>query len=128
MLFGRRAILKLCFWLAFAEFASAVQLPVRTYATGDGLPRNTTNCIVSDSRGFLWFCTPEGLARFDGYQFKTYGVDQGLPDSVVNTFLETRTGRLLVGTTKGLAVFKQRAHDSERSRFNICPWRIAKLA
>jgi hypothetical protein len=77
------------------------------------------NCIVPDSRGFLWLCTPEGLARFDGYQFLSYGVDQGLPDPRVNTFIETRDGRLLVGTPAGLAVFKHRADERTHSRFDL---------
>ena len=58
------------------------RLPVRVYSTADGLPSNQTTCVKRDSRGFLWFCTVEGLSRFDGYTFTNYGVDQGLPDPV----------------------------------------------
>ena len=50
------------------------RLPIRTYATADGLAHNIVNRIVRDSRGFLWFCTAEGLSRFDGYRFTTFGV------------------------------------------------------
>jgi len=59
---------------------------------------------VRDSRGFLWFCTQEGLSRFDGYSFTNYGVDQGLPHPTVNDFLETRNGELWVGTNGGLVL------------------------
>src|SRR5262245_47534949 len=84
----------------------AAQLPVRTYTTADGLPRDFVNCVTPDSRGFLWLCTSEGLSRFDGYRFRTYAVDQGLPSPVVNAFVETRSGRLVAGTDAGLAVAK----------------------
>ena len=57
----------------------AERLPIRRYATADGLAHNNVNRIVKDSRGFLWFCTAEGLSRFDGYTFANFGVDQGLP-------------------------------------------------
>jgi ligand-binding sensor domain-containing protein len=57
----------------------AQQLPIKTYTTSDGLPRNGINHIVRDSHGFLWFCTIEGLSRFDGYTFTNYGVEQGIP-------------------------------------------------
>jgi hypothetical protein len=33
-------------------------LPIRSYSTADGLAADR---IVPDSRGFIWFCTPEGL-------------------------------------------------------------------
>ena len=47
----------------------AKRLPIRTFTTADGLARDHVLCIVQDSHGFLWFCTAEGLSRFDGYQF-----------------------------------------------------------
>ena len=97
----------------------AAQLPVRTYTTADGLPRDTLNCVTPDSRGFLWLCTSEGLARFDGYQFRTYGVDQGLLSPFINTFIETRSGRLLAGTDSGLAVMKLQADERTHSSFDI---------
>src|ERR1700686_1947023 len=70
-------------------------LPIRTYTTADGLAADYVDCIVPDSRGFLWFCTPEGLSRFDGYHFVSYGVDEGLAHRVVSTLTETRSGDFL---------------------------------
>jgi hypothetical protein len=43
----------------------------------------------SRQAGFLWFCTGEGLSRFDGYRFTNYTTDQGLPAAAVNDLLET---------------------------------------
>src|SRR5207244_13063176 len=81
------------------------QLPLKTYTTADGLPRDSINRIMRDSRGFLWFCTPEGLARFDGYQFVSYTTHQGLPDRRVNDLLETRHGVYWIATSGGLVRF-----------------------
>jgi ligand-binding sensor domain-containing protein/two-component sensor histidine kinase len=80
---------------------SAEQLPVRTYTTADGLPRDLILRIVRDSHGFLWFCTGDGLSRFNGYEFTTYGVEHGLPHSVINDLLETRNGVYWVATNGG---------------------------
>jgi ligand-binding sensor domain-containing protein/two-component sensor histidine kinase len=84
-----------------ARSVSAQQLPVRTYTTADGLPRDLVLRIVRDSRGFLWFCTGDGLSRFNGYEFTTYGVEQGLPHPVINHLLETRRGVYWVATNGG---------------------------
>ena len=62
----------------------AAKLPVPAYTTADGLPRNAVQCLVPDSRGFLRMCTTEGLARFDGYEFRTCGLEKGLPNPRVN--------------------------------------------
>ena len=76
------------------------RLPVKTYTTADGLGHNSIGRIVRDSRGFLWFCTFEGLSRFDGYAFTTYTIDDGLPSPVVNDLLETRDGEYWVADGK----------------------------
>ena len=85
--------------------ARAERLPIKTYTTADGLAHNDVNRIVRDSRGFLWFCTFEGLSRFDGYEFTNFGVDQGLPSPNVNDLLETRDGKYWVATAAGLCGF-----------------------
>jgi hypothetical protein len=55
------------------------QLPIRTYTTADGLARDRVYKIVPDPHGFLWFCTYDGLSRFDGYEFVNYSVEHGFP-------------------------------------------------
>ena len=82
----------------------AEKLPVKTYTTADGLGRDQINRIVQDSHGFLWFCTAEGLSRFDGYKFTNYTTSNGLANNAVNDLLETRDGTYLVATANGLSV------------------------
>jgi len=101
---GAKLVLGLSLALALFLTASSVsgqQLPVRTYTTADGLPRDLVLRIVRDSHGFLWFCTGDGLSRFNGYEFTTYGVEQGLPHPVINDLLETRRGVYWVATNGG---------------------------
>lgn len=81
-------------------------LPVRSYTSADGLAADSINLIRSDTRGFLWFCTDEGLTRFDGYRMITFGTDQGLPHRAVQAVLETRRGEYFVGTARGLCQFR----------------------
>jgi ligand-binding sensor domain-containing protein/two-component sensor histidine kinase len=88
---------------AFSFLLKSELLPIRTYTTADGLASDTIYRIVVDSRGFLWFCTPEGLSRFDGYRFITYGLDQGLPHAAINALIETRSGDHWIGTPRGLS-------------------------
>src|SRR5260370_8163278 len=87
----------------------AQQLPVRNYTTADGLPRDLILRIVRDSHGFLWFCTADGLSRFNGYEFTTYGVEHGLSNPRVNDLIETRSGVFWVATENGISRFNPTA-------------------
>jgi ligand-binding sensor domain-containing protein len=104
---ARAAVVCLVAGLLLAPSADvrAEHLPIKTYTTADGLAHNVVNRVVRDSRGFLWFCTREGLSRFDGYSFTNYSIEQGLPSAIVNDLLETREGVYWVATGGGLCRF-----------------------
>ena len=102
--------------LAFAALSQAAKLPLKIYTAADGLAHNSVNRIVRDSRGYLWFCTSEGLSRFDGYEFHSYGRRDGLPHRVVNDVLETRNGELWVATAGGLCQYAPKRPASQRFR------------
>ncbi len=90
--------------VSFAQ-SGAEQLPIRTYTTADGLARDRVYKIVSDPRGYLWFCTYDGLSRFDGYEFVNYSVAHGLPHRQVFDLLITHSGDYWVATAAGVAHF-----------------------
>ena len=109
----KRAIAIFVFVLISCAQQRAEQLPIRTYTTADGLPRDRVYKIVPDPRGFLWFCTYDGLSRFDGYEFVNYSVAHGLPHRVVFDLLITRSGEYWVATSAGVARFNPLASSSE---------------
>ena len=67
-----RALGTLGFVVMLHGVVRAAHVPSRVYTTTDGLAHNVVNRIVGDSRGYFWFCTREGLSRFDGSTFVTY--------------------------------------------------------
>ena len=100
---ARRALCLALITLAVCLGARAERLPVRTYTVADGLLRDGVSRIRMDSRGFLWFCSVEGVSRFDGESFMNFRVEDGLPDRHANDVLETKSGIYLIATDKGLA-------------------------
>jgi signal transduction histidine kinase/ligand-binding sensor domain-containing protein len=97
--------------------AHAERLPIRVYTVEDGLAHARVRRIVRDPRGFLWFCTIDGLSRFDGAEFVTYRTADGLPDPWVTDLLTTRDGAYWVATNGGVARFdgtRRVARDSGR--------------
>ena len=73
------------------------------YLTVDnGLSQNNINCIIQDSKGFMWFGTQDGLNKFDGYNIKIFGQNS---DSVfnikgkhINDIIEDQDGNMWFGT------------------------------
>lgn len=99
---NQQSLATLALMLGMATSLGGAQLPIRLYTTDDGLPSNAVFRIVRDSSGFLWFCTREGIARFDGYQFTSFGREQGLP-GLVDDLLETHDGQYWLATRDGVA-------------------------
>lgn len=102
--------------LFFVLACRAEQLPVRRYTTADGLAGNRVQSILSDSHGFLWIGTSEGLSRFDGSSFTNFTPAQGLPSSNVNQIIESRSGAYWIATSGGAVRFDP-ARAGSRRRF-----------
>jgi ligand-binding sensor domain-containing protein len=67
----------------------------------DELPSTKVGYIVQDDQGFMWFGTPDGLYRFDGYTLKRFAHDPGNPNGLSGVFVQAlakdRDGMLWVG-------------------------------
>ncbi|MBI1874227.1 MAG: hypothetical protein HYS05_10125 [Acidobacteria bacterium] len=93
-------------------------MPVKTYTMANGLAHDQVERIVRDSRGLLWFCTLDGLSRFDGYRFTTYSTKDGLAFSYVNDLIESRRGVYWIATDAGgVSRFDPAARVGNRTRF-----------
>lgn len=80
------------------------------YKVEDGLSHNTTNSILQDHNGFLWFGTKDGLNRFDGYNFKVFRNNPNNAKSIGSNFIKTLheyAGFLWIGTDNGLFKYSE---------------------
>jgi len=106
-------IYKALFYVALANFfllfnAKAQDPSLINYSIHDGLPSNEVYQIHLDAKGFLWFATDNGVARFDGKEFEKFNVKDSLTDPVVFGFHEDPKGRIWFRTFTGkLAYYNQ---------------------
>lgn len=56
-------------WLLPLQAFGSIKLDGKRLSAKDGLSCNTVNDIIQDRDGFIWFGTPNGVSRYDGYQF-----------------------------------------------------------
>jgi hypothetical protein len=103
--------------------AGAEQRPFRSFTAADGLAHDRVASIASDSNGFVWFSTANGLSRFDGSRFVNYGAAQGLPDLTIAALLELDGGAGYLVATNGGGVAWYRPDNAARStpRFEMFP-------
>lgn len=116
MIFRSICLLLICFVAGSISLRSE-QLSVKKYTIADGLARDFVNRIRQDSHGYIWFCTTEGISRFDGYTFANYGLSDGLPHRIVSDVLETRNGEYLFATQGGIVQLDLERTDPASSQF-----------
>ncbi len=103
----------------FAWAAAGYTQPVSNTISFDnlsvknGLSSNLVQCLLQDSRGFIWAGTANGLNRYDGIVFKKYMPDPANANSVagnhINNLCEDNNGNIWIGTRNGLSRFNMAA-------------------
>ncbi len=90
--------------------------------TKDGLSQNYIQCILKDSKGFMWFGTLDGLNRYDGYSFKAFydnpNDSNSLPSNNILSLYEDSGNNLWIGTAFGIAKMNLKTYYTNRYKFN----------
>ena len=109
--------LLLILMLALPLAAAGVYL-FKTLDARNGLISSQINCILKDQRGYMWFGTPAGLYRFDGYTFKNFQSNSqdgsSLPDSYIISLQEMLDGNLWIETSAGFCIYHPQSESFER--------------
>lgn len=103
--------------LALPMAAAGVYL-FKTLDAHNGLTISQINCILKDSRGYVWLGTPAGLYRYDGYTFHSFQCNSqdgsSLPDSYIISIQETLEGTLWIETAAGFCIYHPQGENFER--------------
>ena len=106
-----RVVSCILLFLCFNAFADSARLSLsdyftETWSTPAGLPHNSINSVTQTNDGYIWIATWEGLARFNGREFKLFTRTEipGLPDSGLRSLIPMDNGDLyIVGARGGIA-------------------------
>jgi ligand-binding sensor domain-containing protein/serine phosphatase RsbU (regulator of sigma subunit) len=108
-------ILLLCSFVSNAQ-----QYDFTVFTTKNGLPSSNINAIYQDNKGFVWFGTDAGLAKFDGKQFNTITKDDGLIDNNITAIAEDKKNGIWVGTAEGISVINGKKITNYTTTNGIC--------
>ena len=107
-------LLQFCFGHAFTQRQN---LKFEHLDINSGLSQNTILCELQDSRGFMWFGTPDGLNKYDGYTFTVYKNDatnnKSISDNFIAGITEDTKGNIWVATRGG----GLNMYDREKDQF-----------
>lgn len=106
----RSAFLLLAFFILSAKsFISAQQLAT-VYSVEEGLPQSTVTSLYRDNSGYLWVGTGDGLAVFDGYNFRQFRKGVNGSNSLLNSTIRgiipsSDSSSIWVGSEGGMHQF-----------------------
>lgn len=79
------------------------------FSNKQGFNQNTINAIEQDKYGFLWYATPNGLIRYDGYDFETFATKSNSNGTIssnnITSLFNDNNGLLWIGTNIGINVY-----------------------
>ena len=112
--------------LACLHPAQGQTFPMLHYTMDDGLPSNTVYDVYRDSKGYLWFATDKGIAKYNGIKFETFTTFNGLSDNEVFFVKEDHYGRLWIATYNGeLCYYKDGVfHSAANTPFLKLPFKV----
>ena len=86
-----------------SETTAAKRYLIDVWKSEKGLSQNTVTGIAQTPDGYLWLSTLDGLARFDGVQFKTFkaGNTPALGSGRIRFLFTGRRGELWLATQEG---------------------------
>lgn len=77
------------------------------YNTSNGLASTSVYKIFQDRDGYIWFCTTNGLNKFDGKTFETFTITDGLNSNSITDIVQGKNGDIFVANyERGINVIK----------------------
>ena len=98
----------LCGTIAISAPAQGVNnLGHQSWSTENGLPQNSVHQVFQSSDGYIWIATEDGIARFDGIDFKVFNHENTTAFTSSDTccIAEDADRSLWIGTSDGLVQF-----------------------
>ncbi len=92
------------FWfisIVFLPIIISAQIKFTHYKTEDGLPHDFTFRVYQSDNGYLWIGTDDGLAKFNGKEFKILNQADGFRTNFIIDVKKYNKDTLAVGVWKG---------------------------
>ncbi|GEM_PF-2340325 len=97
-----------CGLMSATVWSQELIVPHRHYTPHDGLPGIVNQQAMEDSRGYVWIASNEGIAFFNGYEFKMIEDHPGFSTEFIHFIEEDRDGRMMFLSETNLTIYDGR--------------------
>ena len=104
--------------IQFSLSVASQSLSFNQYTPAEGLVDTRVGKIFQDSRGVMYFLTPDGFSVFDGQRFTNYSQYQNQSLSIVSDIVEEKNGRILIVSISGIYFLQNNKLEKDTAFFN----------
>jgi signal transduction histidine kinase/ligand-binding sensor domain-containing protein/DNA-binding response OmpR family regulator len=123
-------------FLSLSVYPQNSDLNFEHFNVDKGLLSSNVPCLFQDRKGYLWFGTFYGIARYDGYSIVPYTHKEGdttsITNAIVDAICDDSDGNLWVGHARGLDKFNPSieafTHYTLNSQMPLTDWSQHVLA
>ena len=87
--------------MVFLPAITVAQIKFAHYKTEDGLPHDFTFQVYQSDDGYLWIGTDDGLAKFNGKEFKVFNHINGFRTNFIIDMKQYKADTMAIGVWKG---------------------------
>lgn len=102
---------------------SLPELKFRRIDTRNGLSNSQANCVLKDSRGYVWIGTQYGLNRFDGFRIRSFysktSANKSLKFDFYDELFEAHDGMIWIRQGVNYCIFNP---DTEIFDYKVAGW------
>lgn len=111
-------VFTLCSLMPTVASAAEGDIDFSRLTNRDGLSNSHINAIIKDSKGYVWFGTQAGLARYDGFRVKMFLNNNvnpnSLPNNSVSDIQQDAWGNLWIRTDRGYCIYQYEKEQFDR--------------
>lgn len=116
-------IVALSFFTLTTMAVNLAEMKFRRIDTRNGLSNSQANCVLKDSRGYVWIGTQYGLNRFDGFRVRSFysktSANKSLKFDFYDDLYEAADGMIWIRQGVNYCIFNP---DTETFDYDLSGW------
>ncbi len=107
------SIFTICSFLVYSQDNRVGFFPFVEYGVKNGLPQEDVISIFQDKKGYVWFGTYTGLAKYNGRKMVLINTETGLKSNSIFSINQDKNNEIYLSTARGVSIIKENTDSIE---------------